>query len=83
MVGAGTRDNCPYVDKDLCGTDSELGQMLMTCGKLSNQATSVKSTLNVSHCPSEQHLMGSDIIETLDAFKNLIRTRATSSKSSL
>ena len=59
------RDNCPYVDKDLPGTDSELGQMLMTCGELSNQATSVKSRLNVSHCPSEQQLMGSDIAETL------------------
>ena len=26
--------------------DSELGQMLMTCGKLSNQAPSVKSRIN-------------------------------------
>ena len=27
-------------------SDSELGQLLMTCGKLSNQAPSVKSRLN-------------------------------------
>ena len=43
------RDNCPYVHSDLCRRDSELGQMLMTCGKLSSQAPSVKSSLNGSH----------------------------------
>ena len=32
----------------LCGGDSELGQLLLTCGKLSNQAPSVESRLNGS-----------------------------------
>ena len=39
-------------DSDLCRRDSELGQMLMTCGKLSGQAPSVISRLNGSHYSS-------------------------------
>ena len=34
--------------------DSELGRMLMTCGKLSNQAPPVKSRLNGSRYSSAQ-----------------------------
>ena len=36
-------NNFPYVDSVSSCRNSELGQMLMTCGKLSNQAPSVKS----------------------------------------
>ena len=44
MVASGAhKDNCPYVNSDLCRRDSELGQMLMTCGKLSSQSPSVKA----------------------------------------
>ena len=35
-------------NSDRLRRDSELGQMSMTCGKLSNQAPSVKSRLNGS-----------------------------------
>ena len=42
------RGNCPLVYSDLCHRDSELEQMLMTCGKLSNQAPSVQSRFNGS-----------------------------------
>ena len=39
---AGTERLCPQVDSDSFREDSEFGQMLTTCGKLSNQAPSVK-----------------------------------------
>ena len=52
MVASGHRDNCPRVDIDLFRRDSELGQMLMTCDKLSSQAPSVKSRLNCSRYSS-------------------------------
>ena len=39
-------------DSDLCRRDSELGQVLMTCGKLSGQASSLISRLNCSHYSS-------------------------------
>ena len=40
VVVSGHRHN------DLCSRDSELRQKLMNCGKLSNQAPSVKGRLN-------------------------------------
>ena len=39
------RDNCSLVDSDLLRRYSELGQTLLTYGKLSNQIPSVKSRL--------------------------------------
>ena len=39
---AGTERLCPLVDSDSFREDSEVGQMLTTCGKLSNKAPSVK-----------------------------------------
>ena len=36
------RDNCPYVYSEVFRRDSELWQMLMTCGKLSNQTSPVQ-----------------------------------------
>ena len=45
MVVSGHRETNIFVDSDWFRRDSELGQLLMTFGKLSNQAPSVKSRL--------------------------------------
>ena len=46
------RDNFPEVDSELFRRDSELGYMLMTCGKLSHQTPSVKSRFSGSRYSS-------------------------------
>ena len=51
---AGTERICSYVDSDSPRRDLKLRQMLMTCGKLSNQAPAVKSRLNGSCNSSAQ-----------------------------
>ena len=38
--------------------DLELGQLLMTCGKLSNQAPAVNSRFSGSDCSSAKYLLG-------------------------
>ena len=52
MIASGHRETTTLklivIDIDICRRDSELGQILMTFGKLSNQAPSVKSRLNGS-----------------------------------
>ena len=48
------RDTAPKVIVIDFHRDSELGQMSMTCGKLSNQAPSVKSRFNGSGYSSTQ-----------------------------
>ena len=50
VVGSGI--HCLQVDRDSVRRDSELGHMLITCGKLSNQAPSVKTRLSSSGCCS-------------------------------
>ena len=46
------------LDSDWFRRDSELGQMSMTCDKLSRQAPSVKSRLNGSDNSSAQTMLG-------------------------
>ena len=42
----GTERHCPKVDSKSFYKDSELGQLLMTCGKVSNQAPAVNNMLS-------------------------------------
>ena len=48
VVASGHRETTALKLIVIYVTDSELGQMLMTCSKLFNQAPSVKSRLNSS-----------------------------------
>ena len=51
--GEQTERHFPYIDSESFRRDSEMGQMLMACGKLLNQVPAVKMRLSSSGCSSQ------------------------------